>query len=92
MKSISIKNKEAKVLKRKQNYDNAVAGVVTPDYNYSFHKVLDEDTSNKSSSGSAISNSESCVQLSNADASDLTGGFLLCMHVCIYSIFTHSLM
>ncbi|KAM7531044.1 hypothetical protein LguiB_034454 [Lonicera macranthoides] len=72
VKSISIKNKEAKVLKRKQNYDNAVAGVVTPDYNYSFHKVLDEDTSNKSSSGSAISNSESCVQLSNADASDLT--------------------
>ncbi|KAA8526010.1 hypothetical protein F0562_007890 [Nyssa sinensis] len=73
VKSISIKNKEAKVLKRKQNHDNVVVGRVTPDYNQGFRKGLDEDTSNRSSPGSAISNSESCVQFGSADASDLTG-------------------
>ncbi|XP_071725071.1 GATA transcription factor 26-like [Rutidosis leptorrhynchoides] len=52
VKTISIKNKEENLLKRKVNY---------------------EDTSNRSSSGSVISNYESCMQLSGADASDLTG-------------------
>ena len=75
MKSISIKNKEAKVLKRKQNHDNGLVGGVDPDYSQCFRKALDEDTSNRSSSGSAISNSESCVQFGSADASDLTGWF-----------------
>ncbi|XP_059639979.1 GATA transcription factor 26 isoform X2 [Cornus florida] len=70
VKSISIKNKEAKVLKRKQHHENAV---VAPDYNQGFRKGLDEDTSNRSSSGSAISNSESCAPFGSADASDLTG-------------------
>ncbi|KAA8522170.1 hypothetical protein F0562_012843 [Nyssa sinensis] len=73
VKSISIKNKEAKVLKRKQNHDNAVVGGFAPDYNQGYQKGLDEDTSNRSSSGSAISNSESCAQFGSADASDLTG-------------------
>ncbi|CAL5429591.1 unnamed protein product [Camellia sinensis] len=73
VKSISIKNKEAKVLKRKQNNDYAVVGRVDPDYNQFSQKGLDEDTSNRSSSGSAISNSESCMQFGSADASDLTG-------------------
>uniref|UniRef100_A0A5B7A283 Uncharacterized protein n=1 Tax=Davidia involucrata TaxID=16924 RepID=A0A5B7A283_DAVIN len=73
VKSICIKNKEAKVLKRKQNHDNAVVGGVAPEYNQGFRKGLDEDTSNRSSPGSAISNSESCVQFGSADASDLTG-------------------
>lgn len=73
VRSISIKNKEAKVLKRKQNHNNAVVGGVDPDYNLGFRKALDEDTSNRSSSGSAISNSDSCVQFGSADASDLTG-------------------
>ncbi|KAH7863254.1 hypothetical protein Vadar_015315 [Vaccinium darrowii] len=72
VRSISIKNKEAKVLKRKQNHNNAVVGGVDPDYNLGFRKALDEDTSNRSSSGSAISNSDSCVQFGSADASDLT--------------------
>ncbi|XP_057476949.1 GATA transcription factor 26-like [Actinidia eriantha] len=71
VKSISIKNKEAKFLKRKQNHDNAVVGGVAPDYNQVSRKGLDEDTSNRSSSGSAISNSESCVQFGSGDASDL---------------------
>ncbi|CAL5436747.1 unnamed protein product [Camellia sinensis] len=73
VKSISIKNKEAKLLKRKQNHDNAVVGWVAPDYNQGSRKGLDEDTSNRSSSGSAISNSESCVQFGSLDASDMTG-------------------
>lgn len=73
VKSISLKNKVAKLLKRKQNHDNAVVGGFAPDYNMGFRKVLEEDTSNRSSSGSAISNSDSCVQLGSADASDLTG-------------------
>ena len=79
MKSISIKNKEAKVLKRKQNHDNGLVRGVDPDYGQCFPKALDEDTSNRSSSGSAISNSESCVQFgsASADASDLTGWFSL---------------
>ncbi|XVF10913.1 hypothetical protein REPUB_Repub07fG0224400 [Reevesia pubescens] len=71
LKSISInKNKEVKLLKRKPNYDTAV---VAPDYNQGFRKFVDEDPSNRSSSGSAISNSESCAQFGSADASDLTG-------------------
>ncbi|PHT96166.1 GATA transcription factor 26 [Capsicum annuum] len=71
-KNVSIKNKEAKVLKRKQSHDNADVGT-PPDYNLGFRKVLDEDISNRSSSGSAISNSESCAQFGSAEASDLTG-------------------
>lgn len=66
-----MKNKEAKILKRKQSHDDAEVG--TPDYSLGFRKVLDEDTSNRSSSGSAISNSESCAQFGSAEASDLTG-------------------
>ncbi|XAR70530.1 hypothetical protein NMG60_11027409 [Bertholletia excelsa] len=73
VKSLSIKNKEVKVLKRKQNYDNVVVGGVAPDYNQGSRKIHDEDASNRSSSGSAISNSESCVQIGSGDASDLTG-------------------
>ena len=71
VKSISInKNKEVKLLKRKPNHDTAV---VAPDYSQGFRKFVDEDTSNRSSSGSAISNSESCAQFGSADASELTG-------------------
>nr|POF20348.1 gata transcription factor 26 [Quercus suber] len=74
VKSISVnKNKEVKLLKRKQNSDNMMVGGGAPDYNQGFRKVIDEDTSNRSSSGSAISNSESCAQFGSADASDLTG-------------------
>ncbi|WVZ25812.1 hypothetical protein V8G54_004356 [Vigna mungo] len=74
VKSISLnKNKEVKLVKRKQNYDNAASGGFVPDYNQGHLKVVDEDTSNRSSSGSAISNSESCAQFGGTDASDLTG-------------------
>lgn len=73
VKTISIKNKEAKVLKRKQSHDNAEVGAFASDSNQGFRRAMDEDTSNRSSSGSAISNSESCAQFGSADASDLTG-------------------
>ncbi|XP_027360178.1 GATA transcription factor 26 [Abrus precatorius] len=75
VKSISLnKNKEVTLLKRKHNYDNVVSGGFAPDYNQGFQKaVIEEDTSNRSSSGSAISNSESCAQFGGMDASDLTG-------------------
>nr|KYP51509.1 GATA transcription factor 28 [Cajanus cajan] len=74
VKSISLnKNKEEKLVKRKQNYDNAASGGFVPDYNQGYRKAVDEDTSNRSSSGSAVSNSESCAQFGGTDASDLTG-------------------
>ncbi|KAK9275954.1 hypothetical protein L1049_023229 [Liquidambar formosana] len=74
VKIISInKNKEVKLLKRKQNHDDVVVGGIPSDYNQGFRKAVDEDTSNRSSSGSAISNSESCAQFGGGDASDLTG-------------------
>ncbi|CAJ2663958.1 unnamed protein product [Trifolium pratense] len=76
LKIVSLnKNKEVKLVKRKKNYDNAytASGEFTPEYNQGFLKAVDEDTSNRSSSGSAISNSESCVQFCGTDASDLTG-------------------
>ncbi|KAK5813065.1 GATA transcription factor 26-like [Gossypium arboreum] len=71
LKIISInENKEVKLLKRKSNHDKAI---VVPDYNQGNRKFVDDDTSNRSSSGSAISNSESCAQFGCADAGDLTG-------------------
>ncbi|KAG9151152.1 hypothetical protein Leryth_002724 [Lithospermum erythrorhizon] len=73
MKNVSTKNRDEKILKRKQNNDGAGTRSFISDYNNGSNKVLDEDTSNRSSSGSAISNSESCAQLNNADASDFTG-------------------
>ncbi|KAL0446384.1 UNVERIFIED_CONTAM: GATA transcription factor 26 [Sesamum latifolium] len=71
--SISIKNKRGKVLKRKYDNDTTEFGGGPSDYSQGFRKGFDEDTSNRSSSGSAISNSESCAQYGSADASDLTG-------------------
>jgi len=76
VKTISLKKKDEKLNKRKLNYDNTMDGEYTADYSQGFRKSLDEDASNRSSSGSAISNSESCAQFGNADASDLTGEML----------------
>ncbi|KAL3619433.1 hypothetical protein CASFOL_037003 [Castilleja foliolosa] len=70
VKMLPIKNKEAKVFKRKYDYNFNEFG---PDYNQGFRRGFDEDMSNRSSSGSAISNTESCAQYGSADASDLTG-------------------
>lgn len=82
VKNISInKNKEMKLVKRKQNHDNAASGGLIPGYNQRFQKAVDEDTSNRSSSGSAVSNTESCAQFGGTDASDLTGWTII---VCFF--------
>ncbi|KAL9242757.1 hypothetical protein vseg_016726 [Gypsophila vaccaria] len=73
-KSISLKETDEKLNKRKINYENTMTmdEEFTPDYKQGYLKSIDEDTSNRSSSGSAISN-ESCAQFGSADASELTG-------------------
>ncbi|KAM7257327.1 hypothetical protein ACFE04_013068 [Oxalis oulophora] len=75
LKSVSVnKMKEVKLFKKKPTYDNFLVGVTGYDNNnQGFRIMVDEDTSNRSSSGSAISNSESCAQFGSQDASDLTG-------------------
>ncbi|CAN6579565.1 unnamed protein product [Malus baccata var. baccata] len=74
VKSISVnKSKEIKLVKRKQNPESLVIGGVNSDYSHGFRKIIEEDKSNRSSSGSAVSNSESCAQFGSGDASDLTG-------------------
>lgn len=75
LRTLSIKNKETKVLKRKYDSNVTEFSGVSSEYNQGFRKGFDEDISNRSSSGSAISNSESCAQYGSADASDLTGLF-----------------
>ncbi|KAI8530284.1 hypothetical protein RHMOL_Rhmol11G0044700 [Rhododendron molle] len=72
VKSLSIKNREAEVQKRKQTNENEVVEWVALYYNQGSREGLDDDNSNRSSSGSATSNSESCAQFGCADASDLT--------------------
>lgn len=70
-----IKPSEHKLHKRKQTDCNLQAEqeheITVSDQN--FHKALEEDTSNRSSSGSAISYSESCSHFGGVDGSDPTG-------------------
>ncbi|KAM7263465.1 hypothetical protein ACFE04_005523 [Oxalis oulophora] len=60
-------------------YDNVFVGATSyNNNNQGFRMIVDEDTSNRSSSGSAISNTESCAQFGVVqDASDLTGWNIL---------------
>ncbi|KAI8529812.1 hypothetical protein RHMOL_Rhmol11G0002900 [Rhododendron molle] len=53
VKSLSIKNREAEVLKRKQNNENEVVERVALYYDQGSREGLDDDNSNRSSSGSA---------------------------------------
>ncbi|XP_010529984.1 PREDICTED: GATA transcription factor 26-like [Tarenaya hassleriana] len=70
LKSISVnKTNETKMVKRKADQENVIVKKVSS----GFKKVIDEDASNRSSSGSAISNSESCAQFGSADGSEFTG-------------------
>lgn len=73
VKSISNKKREVTLLKQNNNHDNVLSGGFASDYNQGGQIFLDEDVSNRSSSGSAISNSESCAQYGVMDACDLTG-------------------
>lgn len=74
MKSISLsgKNKETKMLlKRKPVQESLSVKRQVLEFSYGLKKAaVEEDASNRSSSGSAVSNSESCAQF---DGSDLTG-------------------
>ncbi|XP_077235170.1 GATA transcription factor 26-like isoform X2 [Tasmannia lanceolata] len=69
VRSISIKTKEQKLYKRKPCNDNVEVEGEAPVCDQNFKKVLDEDTSNRSSSGSAISYSESCAHFGSTDPS-----------------------
>ncbi|KAK1262083.1 GATA transcription factor 26 [Acorus gramineus] len=73
-KNMPVK-KEPKLYKRKQwNVIEEGEGEGEARHcDQNFRKVLDEDTSNRSSSGSAISCSESCAHFGSAEASDWTG-------------------
>ncbi|KAL0923295.1 hypothetical protein M5K25_007346 [Dendrobium thyrsiflorum] len=75
MKNISLKSKEHKLNKRKQMH-----GIVENECEMRFSELdqnyvrtFEGNASNRSSSGSAISYSESCANFAVADASDLTG-------------------
>ncbi|XP_043717454.1 GATA transcription factor 26-like isoform X5 [Telopea speciosissima] len=73
VKSISFKAKDVRLEKRKQIHDNVVVEGEAPECDQNFLKVLEDDVSNRSSSGSAISYSESCAQFGGTDANELTG-------------------
>ncbi|KAI0520150.1 hypothetical protein KFK09_007621 [Dendrobium nobile] len=75
MKNISLKSKEHRLNKRKQMH-----GIVENECEMRFSELdqnyvrtFEGNASNRSSSGSAISYSESCANFGVADASDLTG-------------------
>ncbi|XP_065006401.1 GATA transcription factor 26-like isoform X2 [Musa acuminata AAA Group] len=73
IKNISFKPKEHKWQKKKQS-NNILESECEIQYcDQNFHKIAEGDTSNRSSSGSAISGSDSCVQFGTTDASDVTG-------------------
>ncbi|KAI3940377.1 hypothetical protein MKW98_024784 [Papaver atlanticum] len=73
VKNLVIKAKGSKMYKRKQDHDSFVVKMEDPDYEISYRRGTDEDTSNRSSSGSAISYSESCAQFGTTEASEWTG-------------------
>ncbi|KAL5724030.1 hypothetical protein ACHQM5_007344 [Ranunculus cassubicifolius] len=70
---VSHKNKEPKLIKRKHSYEHVTVSGEARNYDQNYRRTLEEDTSNRSSSGSAISYSESCAQYGGSDASELTG-------------------
>ncbi|RWR81006.1 zinc finger protein [Cinnamomum micranthum f. kanehirae] len=72
VKPIIIKTKEKKLQKRKLLNDNAELSGEALIFDQNFRRVYEEDTTNRSSSGSATSYSESCVHVGSTDASDLT--------------------
>ncbi|XP_039142067.1 LOW QUALITY PROTEIN: GATA transcription factor 26-like [Dioscorea cayenensis subsp. rotundata] len=71
-KSVSFKPKEQKLPKKKADNASSEIGHEMQCCDQNFKKIREEDPSNRSSSGSAISFSESCAHFGTADASDLT--------------------
>ncbi|XP_064996412.1 GATA transcription factor 27-like isoform X2 [Musa acuminata AAA Group] len=73
IKSISSKSKEQKLQKNKQSKSTLENECEIQYYDQNFLKIVEGDVSNRSSSESAISGSESCVHFGTTDASDITG-------------------
>ncbi|URD87653.1 GATA transcription factor 26 [Musa troglodytarum] len=73
IKSISSKSKEQKLQKNKQSKSTLENECEIQYYDQNFLKIVEGDVSNRSSSDSAISGSESCVHFGTTDASDITG-------------------
>lgn len=70
MRAISYQPKEQRLHRRKQIMEMEHE---VPYSGQNFRRVFEGDTSNRSSSGSARSNSGSCARFSTTDASELTG-------------------
>ncbi|KAJ8464591.1 hypothetical protein OPV22_027143 [Ensete ventricosum] len=73
IKSIFSKSKEQKLHKNKQSKGTLENECEIQYYDQNFFKIVEGDVSNRSSSESAISGSESCVHFGTTDASDITG-------------------
>ncbi|KAJ0961822.1 hypothetical protein J5N97_029650 [Dioscorea zingiberensis] len=73
VKSVSFRPKEQKLPKKKPMNGSMEIGHEMQCCDQNFKKIREEDPSNRSSSGSAISFSESCVHFGTTDASDFTG-------------------
>lgn len=75
MKSISFKTTEQKLQKRKhmKGIVENVRKIPFSESDQSYIRTFEGDVSNRSSSGSAISYSESCANFGAVDASDCTG-------------------
>ncbi|XP_073002293.1 GATA transcription factor 26 [Typha latifolia] len=73
VKSFSFKPKEQKLPKKKQTNSILVRQREMPYCDQNFRKIVEGDTSNRSSSCSAVSYSESCAHFGTTDASDMTG-------------------
>ena len=76
VKSISFKPKEKKLQKIKQSCGGAENEREMPYSDQNFRKIIEGDTSNRSSSGSATSYSESCAHFGTPEASEVTGRVL----------------
>lgn len=72
-KTICFKSKELKSHKKKQNIGVMKIEHDIPYSGQNFRKIFEGAASNRSSSGSAVSYSESCAHFGTTDASDLTG-------------------
>ncbi|KAF3792994.1 GATA transcription factor 26, partial [Nymphaea thermarum] len=73
LKYVLGKAKDQKLHMQKLDEVSQESEDATSDYDPQSEKLLEEESSNRSSSGSAISYSESCTQFGSTDASDFTG-------------------
>ncbi|CAN6486830.1 unnamed protein product [Victoria cruziana] len=72
-KLVLLETEEKRLRKRKLNEVDSESEDGSSDYEPPTEKILEEDSSNRSSSGSAVSCSESCAQFGSTDAVDYAG-------------------